>query len=76
MSVDLTDFAFNPNRFNVSAGKEIAVKVTNRVANVYEFVIMTAGTKVEPPFGDKDEGCWRTIWSKRAMHAQGGDEGA
>jgi uncharacterized cupredoxin-like copper-binding protein len=56
LSVDLTDFAFKPNTFKVPAGKEIAVKVTNKGANVHEFVIMKAGTKVEPPFGDKDEG--------------------
>ena len=30
--------------------------MTNKGANVHEFVIMKAGTKVEPPFGDKDEG--------------------
>ena len=56
LSVDLTDFAFKPNTFKVPAGKEIAVTVTNKGANVHEFVIMKAGTKVEPPFGDKDEG--------------------
>ena len=56
LSVDLTDFAFKPNTFKVPAGQEIAVKVTNKGANVHEFVIMKAGIKVEPPFADKDEG--------------------
>ena len=56
LSVDLTDFSFKPDSFKVPTGKEITVNVTNKGANVHEFVIMKAGTKVEPPFGDKDEG--------------------
>ena len=56
LSVDLTDFLFKPDSFKVPAGKEITVTVTNKGANVHEFVIMKAGIKVEPPFGDKDEG--------------------
>ena len=56
LSVDMTDFAFKPATFIVPAGKEINVSVTNKGANVHEFVIMKLGTKVEPPFGDKDEG--------------------
>jgi len=56
LSVDLTDFSFKPDSFKVPAGKVITVKVTNKGANVHEFVIMKAGTKVEPPFADKDEG--------------------
>ena len=56
LSVDLTDFSFKPDSFKVPAGKEITLKVTNKGANVHEFVIMKAGAKVEPPFGDKDEG--------------------
>ncbi len=56
LSVELTDFAFKPATFTVPAGKEITVTVTNKGANVHEFVIMKAGTKVDPPFGDKDEG--------------------
>ena len=56
LSVELTDFTFKPATFTVPAGKEINVTVTNKCANVHEFVIMKAGTKVEPPFGNKDEG--------------------
>ena len=56
LNVDLTDFAFKPNTFTIPAGKEIDVSVTNKGANVHEFVIMKKGTKVDPPFGDKDEG--------------------
>ena len=56
LNVDLTDFAFKPNTFTVPAGKEITVNVTNKGANVHEFVIMKKGTKVDPPFGAKDEG--------------------
>ncbi len=56
LDVQLTDFAFKPATFTVPAGKEITVSVTNKGANVHEFVIMKLGTKVDPPFGDKDEG--------------------
>ena len=56
LSVDLTDFTFKPDTFTVPAGKEITLNVTNKGANVHEFVIMKAGTKVTPPFDDNDEG--------------------
>jgi uncharacterized cupredoxin-like copper-binding protein len=56
LAVDLTDFTFKPNTFSVPAGKEINVTVTNKGANVHEFVIMKAGTKVTVPFDDDDEG--------------------
>ncbi len=56
LSVDMTDFAFKPATFTVPAGKDITVSVTNKGANVHEFVIMKPGIKVDPPFGDKDEG--------------------
>ena len=56
LSVDLTDFAFKPNTFTIPAGKEINVTVTNKGANVHEFVIMKKGTQVSVPFGDDDEG--------------------
>jgi uncharacterized cupredoxin-like copper-binding protein len=56
LSVDLTDFAFKPNTIKVPAGKEITVQVTNKGANVHEFVIMKAGTQVSVPFDDNDEG--------------------
>jgi len=54
--VVLSDFAFQPATFTIPAGKEISVSVTNKGANVHEFVIMKPGMKVDPPFGDKDEG--------------------
>ena len=56
LSVDLTDFHFKPDTFSVPAGKEITVNVVNKGANVHEFVIMKAGTKVSEPFDDNDEG--------------------
>ncbi len=56
LTVDLADFTFLPATFTVPAGKEITVSVTNKGANVHEFVIMKSGIKVNPPFGDKDEG--------------------
>ena len=56
LSVVMTDFAFQPATFTIPAGKEISISVTNKGANVHEFVIMKSGMKVDPPFGDKDEG--------------------
>ena len=56
LNVDLADFSFKPNAFTVPTGKEITVNVTNKGANVHEFVIMKAGTQVTVPFDDDDEG--------------------
>ena len=56
LAVVLTDFAFQPTTFTIPANQEISVTVTNKGANVHEFVIMKSGMKVDPPFGDKDEG--------------------
>ena len=56
LNVDLTDFAFKPNTFTIPSGKEISLTVTNKGANVHEFVIMKAGTQVSTPFDDNDEG--------------------
>ena len=39
----------------VHAGPQ-STRLTARGANVYEFVIMKSGTKVDLPFGDNDEG--------------------
>ncbi len=55
LDVELTDFTFKPATFTVPAGKEVTVNVTNKGANVHEFVIMKAGTKVTPPFDADDE---------------------
>ena len=55
LNVDLADFSFKPNTFTVPTGKEITVNVTNKGANVHEFVIMKKGTQVSVPFGDDDE---------------------
>jgi uncharacterized cupredoxin-like copper-binding protein len=55
LTAELSDFAFKPNTFKIPAGKEITVTVTNKGANVHEFVIMKAGTEVSQPFDDNDE---------------------
>ena len=44
LNVDLADFAFTPNQFTIPAGKPITLNLTNKGANVHEFVIMKAGT--------------------------------
>ncbi len=40
LSVVLTDFTFQPATFMIPANQEISVSVTNKGANVHEFVII------------------------------------
>jgi uncharacterized cupredoxin-like copper-binding protein len=56
LSVELRDFSFAPDTYTIPTGKEITLNLTNKGANVHEFVIMKGGTKVTPPFDDDDEG--------------------
>lgn len=55
LEVEFTDFAFNPDKFVVPAGKEITLTAKNSGAVEHEFVIMKFGTTVGEDFGDEDE---------------------
>jgi uncharacterized cupredoxin-like copper-binding protein len=56
INVTVTDFAYSPNTFTVSAGKPVSLHVNNQGTAEHEFAIMKLGTSVTAPFGDKDEG--------------------
>ncbi len=55
LSVDLKDFAFAPTTYTIPAGKEISLSLSNKGANLHEFVIIKAGQQVTVPFDDDDE---------------------
>ena len=54
ISVNLTDFQFQPANFTVPAGEEITVNATNTGAVVHNFVIMKAETTAGELFDDED----------------------
>lgn len=56
LSVNMTDFVFEPSTFTVPAGQVITLTAANNGAVVHEFVIMNFGTTVGDKFGDEDEG--------------------
>ena len=56
LTVEMGDFKYTPNTFTVQAGKEITLNLTNKGANLHEFVIFNAGEHVSVPFDDDDEG--------------------
>jgi len=56
LTVEMGDFKFTPNQFTVAAGKEITLTLSNKGANLHEFVIFNAGEHVSLPFDDDDEG--------------------
>ena len=54
LKVDLTDFAFSPNKFTVPAGQVITFTATNSGAVVHEFIIMKYDTTVGKDYGEED----------------------
>src|SRR5512138_2070114 len=56
INVTVTDFAYTPNTFTVTAGQPVNLTVKNQGNAEHEFAIMKLGTSVTAPFGDKDEG--------------------
>ncbi len=55
LSVDMTDFAFNPDTYTVPAGAEVTLNLVNSGSVEHEFVIMKAGYQVTLPFDADDE---------------------
>lgn len=54
LSVNMTEFTFNPATFTVPAGKEITLNLNNIGAVEHEFIIMEQGAQVGEDFGDED----------------------
>ena len=55
LNVDMTDFMYEPNIYNIPAGETITLELTNNGAVEHEFVIMNFGANVGEDFGDEDE---------------------
>jgi|SRR5829696_9066728 len=54
INVTMDDFLYDPIKFTVSPGDEIAFKVTNTGTIVHDFVIMKLGKSAGPIFGGED----------------------
>lgn len=54
LNVEMTDFAFTPNRFTVPAGQEITVNIAHHGIVVHEFIIMKPGTNAGEHFDEED----------------------
>jgi len=53
--VEMKDFAFEPNTWEVPAGAEVTLNLTNTGTQEHEYVIMILGKDVTLPFSDDDE---------------------
>jgi plastocyanin len=53
--VEMKDFAFEPNTWEVPAGANVTLNLTNTGTQEHEYVIMILGKDVTLPFDDDDE---------------------
>jgi len=53
--VDMTDFAFTPNQYLVSAGQQITLHVQHDGTVEHDFIIMKYGTEVGEHFNEEDQ---------------------
>ena len=56
LTVDMTDYKFTPDTFEVPAGVEVTLHISDSGTLPHEFVVMKLGTQATPPFDDNDEG--------------------
>ena len=56
LTLNMTDFMFEPAEFTVPAGQEITMKASNFGAVEHEYVIFDLGTDAGDNFGEEDEG--------------------
>ena len=55
LSVDMTEFMYNPSNLTVPAGQEITLALSNNGAVTHDFIIMNQGAEVGQDFGEEDE---------------------
>lgn len=55
LDVELKDFSFVPNAFEVPAGATVTLNLKNTGTVTHEYVIMLYGKDATPPFSDDDE---------------------
>ena len=68
VSFTMTDFAFAPNEFSVTAGQEITLNVTHNGSMEHNFIVMKYGTDAGEMFDETDKG--NVLW---AVSLQPGD---
>ena len=62
LDVEMKDFSFTPNAFEVPAGATVTLNMTNSGTVTHEYVIMMFGKDATPPFSSDDEG--NIFWEK------------
>lgn len=62
LNVDMTDFKFTPDTYEVPAGSEVTLHLNDKGTLAHEFVIMKLGKQATIPFDDDDEG--NIYWEK------------
>ncbi len=55
LEVEMTDYHFTPDSWEVPAGSEVTITMTNNGTLEHEWVIMKKGTEATAPFDDDDE---------------------
>jgi uncharacterized cupredoxin-like copper-binding protein len=70
LDVSMTDFAYTPNAYLVTAGKEITLNLQNNGAVTHQFIIMKYGTNVGTDFGSEDKP--NIYWQIELVAGQGG----
>lgn len=55
LNVDMTDFKFTPDTFEVPAGSEVTLNLNNKGTLEHEYVIMVQGKQATTPFDADDE---------------------
>jgi uncharacterized cupredoxin-like copper-binding protein len=55
IKVNMTDFAYNPNRFVVPSGREITLDIVNNGSVVHNFIVMKADVLPDQNFHEMDE---------------------
>lgn len=54
LSVEMTEFMFDPAIYTVPAGQEITLELKNNGAVVHDFIVMNLGAEVGQDFGEED----------------------
>ena len=55
LDVEMKDFSFTPDTFEVPAGATVTMNLKNSGTVTHEYVIMVYGKDATPPFSDDDE---------------------
>ncbi len=56
LAITMTDFKFEPASWEVPAGAEVTVTLTNSGSVLHEWVLLKQGYIVTPPFSDEKDG--------------------